>query len=98
MIAFQKKPILHRDRNEEIDLGLALLSVARKPGVRISAHDIAAWCGCSKRYIEAEERRAVNKLRLRMVALGITSELSGLLRAPSTLALARRMKRERRAA
>jgi hypothetical protein len=32
----------------QIDLGLALLSIVRKPGECVSSEDIAAWCGWAK--------------------------------------------------
>jgi hypothetical protein len=98
MIAFKKTTRVHVDRNEEIDLGLAVLSVVRKPGVRLSAYDIAAWCGCSKRYIEAEDGRALMKLRARLRELAITPELSDSIHFPLPCHVVRRMKRDRRAA
>jgi hypothetical protein len=97
MIAFKK----HSGRahsNAEIDLGLALLLVARKPVVRQSAHDIAVWCGCSKRYIEAVEGRALMKLRRLLRKTGVSTELSGVVNFPLPCHVVRRMKRERRAA
>lgn len=46
-----------------IDLGLALLSVLRKPGVKFTSREIAAWCDCTPRYIGVVEARALKKLR-----------------------------------
>jgi hypothetical protein len=97
MIAFKK----HSGRahlNPEIDLGLALLTLARKPGVRLSAYDISVWCGCSKRYIEQEERRALMKLRRLLRKNGVSTELSGVVNFPLPCHVVRRMKRERRVA
>lgn len=51
-----------------IDLGLALLSCLRKPGVELTCGDIAAWCDCSRQAIEGIERRAMRKFRARVTA------------------------------
>lgn len=51
------------ERRQSIDLGLALLSLACKPGVPITQEDIAAWCGCSRGYIHLVEQAALRKLR-----------------------------------
>ena len=56
-----------RQGNSYIDLGLALLAHLRKPGETLTAHDIAAWCGCSRAAIQAIEGRALRKVRLRLV-------------------------------
>ena len=56
-----------REGNSYIDLGLALLAHLRKPGETLTAHDIAAWCGCSRAAIQAIELRALRKLRQRLV-------------------------------
>ena len=49
-----------------IDLGLALLSMLRKPGERLSLTDIAAWRDCSHQSIARIEARALRKLRERL--------------------------------
>lgn len=98
MIASAKKHCGRGARNDEIDLGLALLSIVRKPEVRMSAYDIAVWCGCSKRYIEAEERRALMKLRRLLRKMGLTLEMSDVVHFPLPCHVVRRMKRERRVA
>lgn len=53
---------------ERIDLGLALLSVLRIPGVPLALTDIAAWCECSKSRIYQIEKTALRKVRARLVA------------------------------
>ena len=58
-----------------IDLGLALLSVLRKPGERLTYDDIAAWCGCRRQAIYAIERRALRKLRARLLEQGQDADL-----------------------
>ena len=52
--------------NLHIDLGLALLSILRKPDEPLTHEDIAAWCGCSHQHIVRIEQRALRKLRLRI--------------------------------
>ena len=52
-------------RGRQLDLGLALLEVARKPGEPLEAHDIAAWCGCTRQNIRMIELRARNKIKAR---------------------------------
>ena len=56
-----------RSGNSYIDLGLSLLACLRKPGEILTAHDIAAWCGCSRAAIQAIEERALRKVRRRLV-------------------------------
>jgi hypothetical protein len=55
-----------RARSEAVDLGLALLSIAAKPGQPLPYEDIAAWCGCSEQAITQIARRALRKLRFRL--------------------------------
>lgn len=52
---------------DRIDLGLALLSVLRIPGVPLGLGDIAAWCD-SKARIWQIEKAALRKVRARLVA------------------------------
>jgi DNA-directed RNA polymerase sigma subunit (sigma70/sigma32) len=47
----------------EIDLGLALLSVANRDREEMTYEDIAAWCGCHRSRIEQIEKGALRKLR-----------------------------------
>lgn len=72
-----------RAANTQIDLGLSLLACLRKPGETLTAHDIAAWCGCSRSAIQAIEVRALRKLRVRLVEaavdLDLAEELEGIL-------------------
>ena len=53
----------HGAQRERIDLGLALLSVLRKPGECLTLEDMAAWCDCPQQSIARIERRALRKLR-----------------------------------
>ena len=51
----------------QIDLGLAILACLRKPGEELTSEDIAAWCGCTKSAIQGIERRALAKVRERLM-------------------------------
>ncbi len=53
-------------RNKDIDLGLALLSVANEAREPMTYQDIAAWCGCHRSRIEQIEKEALRKLRGRL--------------------------------
>ena len=55
-----------RAKTARVDLGLALLSVLRRSGEALTAHDIAAWCDCSPQTISRIERRALAKVRRRL--------------------------------
>jgi hypothetical protein len=66
---------MSRTFSSRIDLGLALLSARRKPGEKFTHADIAAWCGCTPRYIGMVEQRALRKLRA-AVRRGVESSLS----------------------
>ena len=57
-----------RSMGAHIDLGLALLSCLLRPGETLTSEDMAAWCGCSKSAIQQIERRALAKVRERLVA------------------------------
>lgn len=46
-----------------MDLGLALLSVLRKPGEALTVEDIAAWCGCAPSTVHRIEQGALKKAR-----------------------------------
>jgi hypothetical protein len=59
-----------------VDLGLALLEIARKPGQSLTAHDIAAWCDCTRENVLRIERRALMKLRNIMRARNLAHEFS----------------------
>ena len=50
-------------RNEEIDLGLAVLSVVNREGRQLSFAEIADVCGCHRSRIEQLEKQALRKLR-----------------------------------
>lgn len=50
-------------RRERIGLGLALLSIARRPGEVLTLEDIAAWCDCPPSTIQRIERGALEKAR-----------------------------------
>ena len=66
-----------------IDLGLALLSCLLLPGESLTSEDMAAWCGCSRSAIQAIERRALAKVRQRLVEdlgeLAVAREIESLL-------------------
>lgn len=72
-----------RAMGAHIDLGLALLSCLLRPGESLTSDDMAAWCGCSRSAIQSIERRALAKLRQRLIAeIGedaIVQEVVGLL-------------------
>lgn len=51
------------EKSERVNLGLALLSLAARPGVPLTLEDIAAWCGCHKNAIYLIEQNALKKLR-----------------------------------
>ena len=53
-------------KSEAIDLGLALLSIARIPGEPLTLEDIAAWCDCTRERIRQIERDALRKIRRRL--------------------------------
>jgi len=50
-------------RNARVDLGLALLSVLRRPGERLTLDDVAAWCECEPSTIHRIEKEALRKIR-----------------------------------
>ena len=61
-----------RAKSADIDLGLALLSLANPPGPdrqALTVREIAAWCGCSHAAIQSIERRALRKLHRRLEIL-----------------------------
>ena len=60
-----------RPRRERIDLGLALLSLARRPGVQFTNDEIAAWAGCTEMNIRRIERRALRKVRAALERKGV---------------------------
>ena len=74
-----------RSMGAHIDLGLALLSCLLRPGESLTSEDMAAWCGCSKSAIQSIERRALAKVRERLVeSLGgptVAQEVKSLLTA-----------------
>ena len=55
-----------RRRRDRIDLGLAILSAVRVPGVRYTRVEIAAFCGCTPQGIAVIERKALRKLQKRL--------------------------------
>ena len=54
------------ERKVRIDLGLTLLSMLVRPGVRLTHEDIAAWAGCTSNTIKEIEKRAFFKMRARL--------------------------------
>ena len=67
-----------RPQSQRTDLGLALLSIARKKNRCFTAHDVAAWCDCTNKNIIRIEQRALKKLRakLRLGDRPLSDELS----------------------
>lgn len=63
-----------------IDLGLSLLACLLKPGEALTAHDIAAWCGCSGRAIQRIEALALRKVRQRLLVMAGDEEAAEELR------------------
>lgn len=49
--------------NQEIDLGLAVSGALLPPGKSRSLSEIAAFCGCSRQYLEQIENKALLKIR-----------------------------------
>jgi hypothetical protein len=50
-----------KQRNLDIDLGLAVLCIITPPGVSWTMRDIADICGCTKTEIETIQRSASRK-------------------------------------
>ncbi len=69
-----------RQGSSHVDLGLALLACLRKPGQILTSHDIAAWCGCSHAAIQTIEKKALRKVRQRLVEAVTDQELAAELR------------------
>ncbi len=63
----REMPLSGAARSRRVDLGLALLSAVALPGVRYTQEEIAAWCGCTHGAIYVIERRALRKLRNRLL-------------------------------
>lgn len=72
-----------RSMGAHIDLGLALLSCLLRPGESLTSEDIASWCGCSRSAIQSIERRALAKVRQKLMdemgEAALSDELVGLL-------------------
>ena len=80
----------HGTQRERIDLGLALLSVLRKPGERLTLEDMAAWCDCPQQSIQRIEARALRKMRQRLLESEVQAEeIEGLIPFPIRSRLAR---------
>lgn len=54
------------DRTARVDLGLQLLSIARRPGTTFTLQEIAVWCGCGREAVRIIEQRALMKLHHRL--------------------------------
>lgn len=50
----------------DIDLGLAVAGLHARRGVPMTVGKIAAFCGCSRSYIQQIEERALRKLRVKL--------------------------------
>lgn len=60
-----------------VDLGLAILETHARHGVKLTRHDIAAWCGCTDANIYRIERQAIAKIT-RALAFGRFAEEVGM--------------------
>ena len=56
-----------KEKSARIDLGLALLEMVAKPGVGLTRDDIAFWCGCTNAGIYMLEKRAMKKVRNKLM-------------------------------
>jgi hypothetical protein len=70
------------EKAQQIDLGLALLAILRKPGQTFTREDISAWADCSPQAIFDIERKALRKARRALKKAGIILETP---EAPSIL-------------
>ncbi|HYG24499.1 MAG TPA: hypothetical protein VEH04_17100 [Verrucomicrobiae bacterium] len=59
-----------RQKSDDIEFGLKLLTAIAEPGVRYDAAEIAAWCGCSRQAIEQLESKALARARQEFVKRG----------------------------
>jgi hypothetical protein len=55
------------EKSARIDLGIALLHAVAVPGVQYTQVEIAAWAGCTHAAIRLIEKRALWKLRQRLL-------------------------------
>jgi hypothetical protein len=58
------------------DLGLAISGATLQPGKTRTSVEIAAFCGCSKQNIQQIEKRALRKLRNRILFGTATDKIS----------------------
>jgi hypothetical protein len=58
----------------DIDLGLAISGATLEPNQTRTHDDLAAFCGVSHAAIQHIERRALRKMRIRLIELGISEE------------------------
>ena len=66
----EMKGLSTAERARRIDLGLAIARMHARPGVPMSLCELAEFCGCTDSYILMIEKRALRKLRLRLVEIG----------------------------
>ena len=66
-----RKPSVDREvelhgpaKTDRVNLGLAILSSIRRPGVAYSYTDIACFAGCTDSNIKLIEQKALKKLRI----------------------------------
>ena len=64
-----------QQKNDTIDVGLAILAITNPRGQRLTCQEIAEVCDCSRSLIWQIERRAMNKLRARLIAAGLRDAL-----------------------
>jgi hypothetical protein len=74
-----KEIVIEEGSQAQVDLGLAILEAISPPGKSHTCETIAAYCGCSRGYISAVERRAIAKLRRALRKQGFKSVEKELL-------------------
>ena len=70
-----------RDRNFNIDVGLAALSKHNKHGQQMTLDDMAYVCGCNRERIRQIQEQALRKIRYRLMESQDAEELRDQLRA-----------------
>lgn len=53
----------HLEKSRNIDLSLSVLCATADEDQTLTQGEIAEFCGCSRGYIDAEERRAMKKIK-----------------------------------
>jgi DNA-directed RNA polymerase specialized sigma24 family protein len=60
-----------RNPDADIDLGLAVSALSLQRGQTRSASELAAFCGVRHGTIQFIEKKAIKKMRKRLIALGV---------------------------